>query len=140
MARASNAAAREPAIDDTLIALADPMRRGIVELLKRQPRRAGELAELLDASPQVMSKHLKILRGSELVEEDRGGDDARIRVYRLRPERIDELRDWLNDVGAFWKDQLASFKAAADAAARRDGTEPNKRTKVRGARRRGKST
>ena len=43
-------------------------------------------------------------------------DDARVRVYRLRPERFDELRDWLRDVGAFWNDQLASFKAAADAA------------------------
>src|SRR4051794_8389439 len=83
-----------PDIDATLIALADPVRRGIVELLKRQPRRAGELATLLDASPPVMSKHLKVLRGSELIEEDRGGDDARVRVYRLRPERLEELRGW----------------------------------------------
>ncbi|HET6471017.1 MAG TPA: metalloregulator ArsR/SmtB family transcription factor [Pseudomonadales bacterium] len=110
-------AAATPAIDDTLIALADPMRRGIVELLKVQPRRAGEIATLLDASPPLVSKHLKVLRGSALVEEDRTGDDARVRVYRLRPQRLEELRDWLSDVGAFWNDQLASFKAAADAAA-----------------------
>src|SRR4051812_23114607 len=89
-------------IDATLIALADPMRRGIIELLKRKPRRAGELASLLDASPPMMSKHLKVLRGSALIEEDGRGDDARVRVYRLRPQRLEELRDWLGDVGAFW--------------------------------------
>jgi DNA-binding transcriptional ArsR family regulator len=107
------------ALDDTLIALADPVRRSIVELLKVRPRRAGELATLLELNAPVMSKHLKILRGSSLVEEERPPDDARARVYRLRPERLEELKDWLNDVGAFWSDQLASFKAAAETAAKR---------------------
>ena len=107
------------ALDETLIALADPVRRGIVELLKVQPRRAGELATLLELNAPVMSKHLKILRGSLLIEEERPLEDARVRVYRLRPERLEELKDWLSDVGAFWNDQLASFKAAADAAAKR---------------------
>jgi DNA-binding transcriptional ArsR family regulator len=107
------------ALDNTLIALADPVRRKIVELLKVQPRRAGELATLLELNAPVMSKHLKILRGSSLVEEERPLDDARARVYRLRPERLEELKDWLSDVGAFWNDQLASFKAAADVAAKR---------------------
>jgi len=124
------------AIDDTLIALADPLRRGIVELLKVQPRRAGEIAALLDASPPLVSKHLKVLRGSALVEEDRIGDDARVRVYRLRPQRLEELRDWLSDVGAFWNDQLASFKIAADAAARKSSDD---RTKARRSRRASRS-
>jgi len=106
------------ALDATLIALADPVRRNIVELLKVQPRRAGELATLLELNAPVMSKHLKVLRVSLLVEEERPLDDGRARVYRLRPERLEELRDWLSDVGAFWNEQLASFKAAADAAAR----------------------
>ena len=112
------APSRKPDIDDTLIALADPVRRGIVELLKVQPRRAGELAAMLDTSAPAMSKHLKVLRGSALVEEDRPAEDARVRVYRLRPERLDQLRDWLGDVGAFWNDQLGAFKSAADAAAK----------------------
>ena len=124
------------AIDDTLIALADPLRRGIVELLKVQPRRAGEIAALLDASPPLVSKHLKVLRGSALVEEDRIGDDARVRVYRLRPQRLEELRDWLSDVGAFWNDQLASFKIAADAAARKSSDD---RPKARRSRRASRS-
>jgi len=106
-------------IDDTLIALADPVRRGIVELLKIQPRRAGELANLLELNGPAMSKHLKVLRDKHLIEEERPAEDARVRVYRLRPERLEELKDWLSDVGAFWNDQLASFKAAADVAAKR---------------------
>ena len=58
-------------IDDTLIALADPVRRGIIELLKVQPRRAGELATLLDTNAPLMSKHLKTLRDCTLIEEER---------------------------------------------------------------------
>ncbi len=116
-------------IDETLIALADPVRRGIIELLKVQPRRAGELAALLEINGPMLSKHLKVLRGSRLVEEERPGEDARVRIYRLRPERLEELKDWLSDVGAFWNDQLGSFKAAADAAAKR--TAPNDAPKAR---------
>ncbi len=116
-------------IDETLIALADPVRRGIVELLKVQPRRAGDLATLLEINAPVMSKHLKVLRESRLVEEERPSEDARVRVYRLRPERLEELKDWLSDVGAFWNNQLTSFKAAADAAAKR--AAPNDTPKAR---------
>ena len=122
------ASSHAPEIHDTLIALADPVRRGIVELLKIQPRRAGELAAMLDTSAPAMSKHLKMLRGSALIEEERPSEDARVRVYRLRPERLEELRDWLGDVGAFWNDQVRAFKAAADAAAVRPS---NKHPKAR---------
>jgi DNA-binding transcriptional ArsR family regulator len=117
------------ALDDTLIALADPVRRGIVELLKVQPRRAGELATLLELNGPAMSKHLKVLRDKHLIEEERPAEDARVRVYRLRPERLEELKDWLSDVGAFWSDQLASFKAAAESASKR--TTPNDPPKAR---------
>ena len=40
--------------------------------------------------------------------------DARVRVYRLRRERFTELRGWLDEVEAFWGDQLAAFKAHAE--------------------------
>jgi len=129
----------DSALDDTLIALADPVRRGIVELLKVQPRRAGELATLLELNAPVMSKHLKVLRGSLLIEVERPADDARVRVYRLRPERLEELKDWLGDVGGFWNDQLASFKGAADGAAKRapanDATKARLRKSPSGRRR-----
>lgn len=102
-------------LDRTFAALADPTRRGVVDLLRRQPRRAGELADALGASRPAMSRHLKVLRKTGLIEEDDGpGDDARVRVYRLRPERFSELRRWIECVEAFWTAELASFEEHAE--------------------------
>jgi len=101
-------------LDATFAALADPTRRGVVELLRREPRRAGDLASRLGMSPPAMSRHLRVLRKTGLVEEEGTEDDARVRVYRLRPEPFEQLRGWLDEVEAFWSDQLASFKAHAE--------------------------
>jgi DNA-binding transcriptional ArsR family regulator/uncharacterized glyoxalase superfamily protein PhnB len=101
-------------LDRTLAALADPMRRGVVELLRKKPRRAGELAESLALSPQAMSRHLRRLRTTGLVEEDHQGEDARVRVYRLRPEPFSALRRWLDDVERFWSLELDAFKQHAE--------------------------
>lgn len=101
-------------VDRTLFALADPTRRGVIDLLRERPRRAGELASALDMSPPAMSRHLRVLRTEGIVEEERQGDDARLRVYRLRPEPFRELRRWLEEVEAFWTGQLDAFKAHAE--------------------------
>jgi DNA-binding transcriptional ArsR family regulator len=102
------------ALDRTLAALADPTRRGVVDLLRRRPLRAGELAAAFELTPPAMSRHLRVLRRSGLVDEDSHEDDARVRVYRLRPEPFAQLRHWLDKVEAHWSDQLASFKAHAE--------------------------
>jgi len=101
-------------LDQTFIALADPTRRGVVDLLKKKPRRAGDLAKAFEMSAPAMSRHLRVLRVSGLVEEDHGGEDARVRLYRLRQEPFAELRGWLQDVEAFWAAELAAFKAHAE--------------------------
>jgi len=101
-------------LDATFAALSDPTRRAVVELLRREPRRAGELSDALSMSPPAMSRHLRVLRESGLVEEERPVDDARVRVLRLRAEPFDELRDWIEEVARFWSGQLASFKAHAE--------------------------
>lgn len=62
-----------------------------------------------------MSRHLRVLRTSGLIEEDRVEDDARVRVYRLRPEPFRNLQEWLEEVESFWTDQLGAFKAHAEA-------------------------
>jgi DNA-binding transcriptional ArsR family regulator len=103
------------ALDRTLAALADPTRRRAVDLLRRRPRRSGELAAALEVSPPVMSRHLRVLRNEGLVEEERGDPrDTRVRLYRLRREPFDDLRAWLEEVEAFWADQLRAFKAHAE--------------------------
>jgi DNA-binding transcriptional ArsR family regulator len=55
-----------------------------------------------------MSRHLRVLRKSGLVESSEH-EDARVRVYRLRPERFGELREWLEEVEQFWTGQLRAF-------------------------------
>jgi DNA-binding transcriptional ArsR family regulator len=107
------------AVDHTFAALADPVRRGVVDLLRREPRRAGELAEACRTSPSVMSRHLRVLRKSGLVEEDGLEDDARVRVYRLRQAPFRELREWLDEVESFWTEQLDSFKPHAESRKKR---------------------
>jgi DNA-binding transcriptional ArsR family regulator len=101
-------------LDRTLAALADPTRRGVIELLRKRPRRAGELAKAFGASPPLMSRHLRVLRTTGLVEEDHQGADARVRVYRLRAERFSELRRWLDEVEGYWTHELDAFKAHAE--------------------------
>jgi len=49
-----------------------------------------------------------------LIEEERAGHDARLRVYRLRRERITALRQWLEQLETFWREQLDSFKEHAE--------------------------
>jgi DNA-binding transcriptional ArsR family regulator len=101
-------------LDRTLAALADPTRRGVVDLLHRGPRRAGELAEALSTSPAAMSRHLRVLRTTGLVEERHHGEDARVRVYRLKPQRFLALRKWLDEVETFWAGELDAFKEHAE--------------------------
>jgi DNA-binding transcriptional ArsR family regulator len=101
-------------LDDTLAALSDPTRRGVVELLREKPRRAGELAEAMAMSPPAMSRHLRILRTHGLIEEDHAGEDARVRVYTLRHAPFVALRRWLDDVEAFWAGELDSFARHAE--------------------------
>jgi DNA-binding transcriptional ArsR family regulator len=106
------------ALDETLSALADPMRRGVVDLLREKPRRAGDLARALSLTAPAMSRHLRILRKTGLVEETSLPDDARVRVYRLKQEPFASLRDWLEHVEGFWNEQLGAFKEHAERVAK----------------------
>lgn len=101
-------------LDRTFAALADPTRRRVVDLLRKRTRRAGELAAAVEMTPPAMSRHLRVLRRTGVVEEDGLENDARVRVYRLRAEPFAAVRDWLDEVEAFWGDQLDAFKVHAE--------------------------
>src|SRR5262245_38695215 len=101
-------------LDGTLTALADPTRRRVVELLQEGPRRAGDLAASTSTTRPAMSRHLKILRDGGLVDVALLEDDGRGRVYTLRPDRFVALQAWLDQVQAFWSEQLGAFKAHAE--------------------------
>jgi DNA-binding transcriptional ArsR family regulator len=100
--------------DDGLVpvlqALAEPTRLAIVDQLGGGPRRAGELAEANGVSAPTMSKHLRVLLRAGVVVDEREPDDARVRVFRLRPESVVGLRAWLDQLQAQWDDQLEAFR------------------------------
>ena len=105
-------------LDATISALADPTRRKVVELLRVRPHRAGELSTAFRVSPPAMSRHLRVLRTRGLIEEERVEDDARVRIYRLRPEPFRDLQGWLREVETFWTDQLGAFVEHAERSRR----------------------
>jgi DNA-binding transcriptional ArsR family regulator len=109
-------------LDATLAALAEPTRRRVVELLRERPRRASDLAAAAGASGPAMSRHLRVLRSSGLVEEQRVDHDARVHVYRLRREQFVALQAWLDDVHAFWAGQLDAYREHVERT--RGGSRP----------------
>jgi DNA-binding transcriptional ArsR family regulator len=98
-------------LDRTLAALADPARRRVIELLREQPRRAGELADAVGLNPPALSRHLRTLKATGLIEESHPAFDARVRIYSLRPQPMTELKRWLEETEQLWTTQLGAFKA-----------------------------
>lgn len=99
-----------PDLTPVLQALAEPTRLGVVQLLSTGPRRAGELADAIGTSAPTMSKHLRVLLRAGVVTDERPHEDARARVFRIRPESVVALRAWLDQLHALWDEQLRSFK------------------------------
>jgi DNA-binding transcriptional ArsR family regulator len=98
-------------VDRVLAALADPHRRRVVELLRERPRTAGEIAHAVGLNPPALSRHLRSLRRSGLVEESHPEFDARVRIYSLRPAPMTDLKRWLEETERLWVEQIAAFKS-----------------------------
>ncbi|HEX5420751.1 MAG TPA: metalloregulator ArsR/SmtB family transcription factor [Gammaproteobacteria bacterium] len=98
-------------LDRTLAALSDPCRRRVIDLLRERPRRAGELATNLGLAASAMSRHLRVLRESGLIEETHPEFDARVRIYSLNAGPMSSLRAWLEQTERLWAEQLGAFKA-----------------------------
>lgn len=105
--------------DAALAALADPTRRRIVELLAEQDRSAGALAAEFDVTRPAVSRHLRVLREAGLVESR---PEAQQRIYRLRPEPLDELADWVTRLRAFWSVRLDALDLELRRGAAAPGT------------------
>jgi DNA-binding transcriptional ArsR family regulator len=100
---------------DAFEALADPTRRNIIRLLGSRPRRAGELADQVGTSASALSRHLKVLLDASIVEDERIPEDARVRMFKLRPGSLAAVQAYLDQLQAEWRDQLESFKRQAEA-------------------------
>jgi DNA-binding transcriptional ArsR family regulator len=104
----------KPALDAAFAALSDSSRREMIRMLLQKPRRAGELADSVDMSPQALSRHLRVLRKAGLVAEEGIEDDARVRVYSVQPAAFQPVQQWLAQVEDLWRGQLQAFKAYAE--------------------------
>lgn len=96
------------AVDAAIRALSEPRRREILALVRDVELPAGEIATHFDVTRPAISQHLQVLRDAGLVGERRDGTR---RLYRARPEGLDELRGYLND---FWGESLERLKNAAE--------------------------
>ncbi len=98
----------------TLSALADPTRQQIVELLSRGDRDAGTIAAEFPISRPAISRHLRVLREAGVIVSSA---DGQRRVYRLRPEALDEIGSWVAKYRSFWNlrlNKLEEHLAAGD--------------------------
>jgi DNA-binding transcriptional ArsR family regulator len=93
-------------VDAVLHALADGSRRTVIEALGQGEATAGELAALLPIARPGVSRHLRVLREAGLVEVRQ---QAQRRVYRLRPEPLAEVDEWLSHYRSLWEQRLRAL-------------------------------
>jgi DNA-binding transcriptional ArsR family regulator len=91
--------------------LAEPRRVEILELLRDGERPVGDLVDALGVSQPAVSKHLRVLKEAGLVEVR---PDAQRRLYRLRPEPLEELDGWLASYRQLWETRLDRLEAHLD--------------------------
>lgn len=104
--------------DEVLRALAEPHRRRILTLVADREVPAGEIAQHFDITHQAVSQHLKVLRDAGLLNERRDGTR---RLYAIRPEAIESVRAYLDEL---WPASLDQLRATVerDRGRRRPGS------------------
>jgi DNA-binding transcriptional ArsR family regulator len=95
-------------MDAAFRAISEPTRREILRLVWDGERTAGDIASHFDVSRAAVSQHLRVLREADLVTERREGTR---RLYRAKPERIGEVRAWLD---GYWATSLERLKGSAE--------------------------
>lgn len=96
---------------DPFSALANPVRRRLLELLVTGPRNAGGLAAEFELSRPAVSEHLQVLRRAALVDEEIRG---RERYYALRAGPLAEVDEWLRGFEHYWSDRLSDLSDYLD--------------------------
>jgi DNA-binding transcriptional ArsR family regulator len=94
-------------IMDAFAALADPTRRSIVEMLTHGELEAGAIAERFEISRPAVSRHLRVLRESDLVCAKKEGTR---RLYRLEGHALAEVATWAERQRAFWSGRLDTLE------------------------------
>lgn len=106
--------------------VAEPNRRRILDLLCADARSVGELVDALGMNQPAVSKHLRVLKAARLVDVE---VDAQRRVYRIRPEPLFELEEWLAPYRRFWSHRLDLLAHHLDRAPDLPRSRPKHRRK-----------
>ncbi len=114
--------------------IAEPNRRAILSLLVSSQRAVGEIERQLHMPQPAVSKHLRVLREAGFVEST---VDAQRRLYRLKPEPLQELDAWLAQFRRFWSAHVDALERHLDRMGRSTRTTRATRTKEKIRRRRG---
>ncbi|MGE5072644.1 MAG: ArsR/SmtB family transcription factor [Anaerolineae bacterium] len=93
-------------MDSMLVALSEPNRTRIVEVLRAGPRSVNELVEELHLTQPLVSKHLRVLREAGIV---RVRPNAQRRLYELEPGPFRELNAWVSTFRRLWEDRLETL-------------------------------
>jgi len=92
---------------DVFQAIADPVRRDIIELVSNQPLHVNEIAEKFGISRPAISKHLKILSECEIIKIDQKG---RERLCTIQPKNLLPAFLWIEQYQKLWEDKIDSFE------------------------------
>jgi DNA-binding transcriptional ArsR family regulator len=101
--------------------IAEPNRRAILSLLVSSQQSVGEIEHRLGMPQPTVSKHLRVLRETGFVEAT---VDAQRRLYRLKPERFQEVDDWLAQFRRFWSAHVDALERHLD---RMDESKPTRK-------------
>jgi len=112
--------------------IAEPNRRAILSLLVSSEQSVGEIERQLRMPQTTVSKHLRVLREAGFVEST---VDAQRRLYRLKPEPLQELDAWLAQFRQFWSVHVDALERHLDRMERSMPTKTKTTTKPRGSNR-----
>ena len=101
------AASRTARLDAVFAALADPTRRAIVERLSRSEARVTEIAEPFDMSLNAVSKHIRVLEASGVIERHRQGRDH---ILSINTHSLDEIDGWILRMRGYWEERLDAME------------------------------
>lgn len=96
-------------LDDTMLALADPTRRAILQRLGAGEARVTELAAPFAMSLNAVSKHIRLLERANLVRRRKTG---REHFLSLNPKPLDEAATWIDEQRSFWTANLDALERA----------------------------
>jgi DNA-binding transcriptional ArsR family regulator len=96
---------------DPFVAIADPTRRSILDLIRQQERSAGEIAQFFPVSRPAIAKHMRVLREAGLLFERR---ETTMRFYSLNAQALQDVDTWLAPYRLFWAARLMDLKRVVE--------------------------